>query len=94
MKYKYNNRKADQRYEAGAWQVLLAGGKLTNSDQAGLVYLNANNDSSNSNSNIGAHSAAFYGFRLSASALAETICPRGVSKAIERSGRIKQGVAA
>lgn len=38
----------------GIWQVAFAGGNLNNGSIAGVSYLNANNDSGNANSNIGA----------------------------------------
>ena len=40
-------------YNSG-WRVLQVGGNWNNGSQAGLFYFNANNDSGNSNSNIGA----------------------------------------
>lgn len=40
-------------YNSG-WRVLYVGGNWNNGSNAGLFYFNANNDSSNSNSNIGA----------------------------------------
>jgi hypothetical protein len=40
-------------------RVLLVSGNLSNGDQAGLAYLNFNNDSSNRNSNNGAQSDAY-----------------------------------
>ena len=42
----------------GAWRVLLVGRNLSNSANAGLTYLNANNNSGNRNSNIGSHGNA------------------------------------
>ena len=42
----------------GAWRVLMVGGNLSNSTNAGLTYLNANNNSGNRNSNIGSHGNA------------------------------------
>ena len=35
------------------WRVAYAGGNANNSSKAGAFYLNANNDSTNANSNIG-----------------------------------------
>ncbi len=43
---------------SGGWRVLLVSGNLSNSSNAGLVYLNANNNSGNRNSNIGSHGTA------------------------------------
>ena len=40
-------------YNSG-WRVLLVGGNWNNGGNAGLFYFNANNASSNSNSNVGA----------------------------------------
>lgn len=37
-----------------SWRVLKVGGNWNNGSNAGLFYFNANNDSSNSNSNTGA----------------------------------------
>jgi len=55
-------------YSARSWRVLLAGGNLSNGTNAGLGYLNANNTSSNANSNISARSNAHPEFDLE-------ICP-------------------
>ena len=40
-------------YNSG-WRVLILGGNWNNGGNAGLFYFNANNTSSNSNSNVGA----------------------------------------
>jgi hypothetical protein len=37
------------------WRVCLSGGTSNNGAQAGVSALNANNDSTNSNPNIGSH---------------------------------------
>lgn len=47
-------------YSAGDWRVLNAGGNLTNGTHAGFGYLNANNTSSNDNSNISARPDAHH----------------------------------
>jgi len=41
-------------YYNSGWHVLHVGGNWNNGSKAGLFYFNANNSSSNSNSNIGA----------------------------------------
>ena len=41
------------------WQVLMVGGNYSNGSNAGLLYFNANNSSSNANSNIGARQLVF-----------------------------------
>lgn len=41
-------------YSAGGWRVLRCSGNLSNGANAGLGYLNANNTSSNADSNISA----------------------------------------
>lgn len=38
----------------GGWRVLHVGGNWNNTSNAGLFYFNANNTSSNANTNIGA----------------------------------------
>lgn len=45
-------------YNSG-WRVLHVGGNWNNSGNAGLFYFNANNTSSNSNSNVGARLLVF-----------------------------------
>ncbi len=37
------------------WRVVLSGGNLNNGANAGVAYFNANNASSNVNTNIGSH---------------------------------------
>lgn len=41
-------------YYNSGWRVLHVGGNWNNAGKAGLFYFNANNDSGNSNSNVGA----------------------------------------
>jgi len=79
----------------GSWLHFIrlkSGGKLSNSAQAGLTYLNANNNSGNSNSNIRARTdACMKIYRTAATALAEIgICPIGASRSAESSGWYKQ----
>ena len=45
-------------YNSG-WRVLFVGGNWNNGGNAGLFYFNANNTSSNSNSNVGARLLVF-----------------------------------
>ena len=45
-------------YNSG-WRVLLVGGYWNSGGNAGLFYFNANNTSSNSNSNVGARLLVF-----------------------------------
>lgn len=45
-------------YNSG-WRVLHVGGNWNNGGNAGLFYFNANNTSSNSNSNVGARLLVF-----------------------------------
>lgn len=42
------------------WQVLMVGGNYNNGTNAGLWYFNANNSSSNTNTNIGARLLVFW----------------------------------
>jgi len=58
-----------KRGHAG-WRVALSGGNSNNGSQAGLAARNANNSSSNRNSNIGSH--AYDTPSLCALALAKT----------------------
>jgi len=44
------------------WRVLMVGGNYGNGSNAGLFYFNANNSSSNANSNIGARLLVFLDF--------------------------------
>ena len=46
-------------YNSG-WRVLHVGGNWNNGGNAGLFYFNANNTSSNSNSNVGARLLVFF----------------------------------
>lgn len=68
MKKLEKNNKAT-RVHAG-WRVALSGGNSNNGSQAGLTARNANNSSSNRNSNIGSH--AYDTPSLCALALAKT----------------------
>ena len=45
-------------YNSG-WRVLFVGGNWNNGGNAGLFYFNANNTSSNTNSNVGARLLVF-----------------------------------
>ena len=45
-------------YNSG-WRVLHVGGNWNNGGNAGLFYFNANNSSSNTNSNVGARLLVF-----------------------------------
>ena len=45
-------------YNSG-WRVLFVGGNWNNGGNAGLFYFNANNASSNTNSNVGARLLVF-----------------------------------
>lgn len=45
-------------YNSG-WRVLFVGGYWSNGGNAGLFYFNANNTSSNTNSNVGARLLVF-----------------------------------
>ena len=45
-------------YNSG-WRVLFVGGNWNNGGNAGLFYFNANNSSSDSNSNVGARPLVF-----------------------------------
>ena len=45
-------------YNSG-WRVLLVGGNWNNGGNAGLFYFNANNSSSDTNSNVGARLLVF-----------------------------------
>ncbi len=45
-------------YNSG-WRVLFVGGNWNNGGNAGLFYFNANNSSSNTNSNVGARLLVF-----------------------------------
>ena len=45
-------------YNSG-WRVLHVGGNLNNGGNAGLFYFNANNSSSDTNSNVGARLLVF-----------------------------------
>ena len=49
----------DYAYYPSGWRVLLVGGYWDNGGYAGLFYFNANNASSNSNSNVGARLLVF-----------------------------------
>ena len=46
-------------YYGSGWRVLHVGGDWNNGGNAGLFYFNANNTSSNSNSNVGARLLVF-----------------------------------
>lgn len=46
-------------YYLSGWRVLRVGGHWLNGGYAGLFYFNANNTSSNSNSNVGARLLVF-----------------------------------
>lgn len=45
---------SDYAYYGSGWRVLMVGGNYNNGSNAGLFYFNANNTSSNTNSNVGA----------------------------------------
>ena len=75
------------------WQVCLLGGNANNSLNAGAFYLNANNDSANSNTNIGRRLcllllkkslSVMTFFRASWQNTKQ--CPIGVGRATEDSG--------
>lgn len=74
------------------WQVCLLGGNANNSLNAGAFYLNANNDSANSNTNIGRRLCLLLKKSLSvltcfrASWQNTKQCPIGVGRATEGSG--------
>lgn len=86
MKKLEKNNKAT-RGHAG-WRVALSGGNSNNGSQAGLTARNANNSSSNRNSNIGSH--AYDTPSLRALALAKTPIELHISASNygERSGVI------
>ena len=81
-------------HSAGDWRVLHAGGNLSNGTNAGFGYLNANNTSSNDNSNISARPDAHHkkGTCLDCGSCQNTTaCPAGVGKIfLKTPGRMKQ----